>query len=100
MRAAFVLFVAVLLALLIFLVQQSRRFGSGAWRTIPLRQKIVRLTAAIIPLILAGMVFWGFFIEPNRLIVHQETIHIDNWPVEFRGLRIAMIGDVHTGAWY
>lgn len=38
----------------------------------------------------------GFFIEPNRLVVHQDTIQIDNWPAELSGLRIALIGDIHT----
>jgi len=100
MRAAFVFAVAVLLGLLIFLFQQLRRFGTGRWGTISTWQKIVRISSAFIPLILFSMIFWGFFIEPNRLIVHQETIQIDNLPAELSGLRIALIGDVHTGAWF
>ena len=100
MRAAFVLAVAILLGLLIFLLQQLRRIGSGRWGTISPWQKIVRISSAVIPLILFSMVFWGTFIEPNRLIVRQETITIDNWPAELSGLRIALIGDVHTGAWF
>jgi uncharacterized protein len=100
MRAAFVFAVAILLGLLIFLFQQLRHFGTGRWRTISPWQKIVRISSAIIPLILFSMVFYGFFIEPNRLMVHQETIQIDNWPAELSGLRIALIGEVHTGAWF
>lgn len=100
MRAAFVFAVAVLLGLLFFLFQQLRRFGSGAWASLPLWQRIVRISAGLIPLVIFGTVFWGFFIEPNRLILHQETIKIDQWPRELSGLRIAVIGDVHTGAWF
>jgi len=98
MRAAFVVAVAVFLGLLIFLFQQLRRFGSGGWRTASRWQRAVRLGAVLIPLALFSMVFWGFFIEPNLLIVRQETIQIDNCPPELSGLRIALIGDVHTGA--
>jgi len=46
------------------------------------------------------MAIWAFFIEPNRLIVHEEKVQIENWPVELSGLRIALIGDVHTGSWF
>ena len=57
----------------------------------------MRIAAAVIPLILFGLAFWGFLIEPNRLIVHPETIQIDNWPKELSGLRIAVVSDIHTG---
>jgi len=49
-------------------------------------------------LLILSCLVWGFFIEPNRLIVRQQTIQIDNCPKELSGLRIALIGDVHTGA--
>src|SRR5258708_25625061 len=52
--------------------------------------------AFVLPLILSCLI-WGFFIEPNRLVVHQETIQIDNWPKELSGLRVALIADIHTG---
>lgn len=56
----------------------------------------VALLAALLLIAAAGV--WGFLVEPNRLIVHQETIRIDNWPKELSGLRIAVISDIHTGA--
>ena len=49
-------------------------------------------------LCLAVLALWSFLIEPNRLIVHPETIQITNWPPELSGLRIAVISDIHTGA--
>jgi predicted MPP superfamily phosphohydrolase len=52
--------------------------------------------AAII-LLLASVAFWSFFIEPNRLVVHQQTIQIQNWPTQLSGLRIAVISDIHAG---
>ena len=100
MRAGFIFAVAVLLGLLLFLCQQLWRLGRGRWATISPWQKIIRLSSAIIPLILFALLFWGVLIEPNRLIVHHEAIHIDSWPTEFLDLRIALIGDVHSGAWY
>ncbi len=57
------------------------------------------LVALLVLLILTlSCCVWSFLIEPNRLIVHEETIQIDNWPPELAGLRIALIADVHTGA--
>src|SRR5256714_6974193 len=56
----------------------------------------VALTVSLLLTLSAGL--WGFFIEPNRLVVHYEIIQVDNWPKELSGLRIALIGDIHTGA--
>ena len=60
-------------------------------------KKRIRITPGIALLLILSCVIWGFFIEPNRLVVHQETIQIDNWPKELSGLRIALIGDIHSG---
>src|SRR5437867_12301859 len=60
-------------------------------------EKKLRLALLAIVLFIIGLAVWSLFIEPNRLVVHQETIHIDNWPKELSGLRIALIGDIHTG---
>ena len=61
MTVAFVVSVAVLLGLLLFLVREVRRG--------PRRPRILLGT---IVLLLAFVVFWGFFIEPNRLIVKYD----------------------------
>jgi predicted MPP superfamily phosphohydrolase len=60
--------------------------------------KRIRFTLLALLILILSCFVWGFFIEPNRLIVHQETIQIDNWPNELSGLRIALIADIHTGA--
>jgi uncharacterized protein len=60
-------------------------------------RKIIRTVAFAILLLILSCVIYAVFIEPNRLVVHQETIQIDNWPAELSGLRIAMIADIHTG---
>lgn len=63
----------------------------------PSWKKRIRITLAGILLLALCCGIWGFFIEPNRLVVHQEAIEIDTWPQELSGLRIAVISDIHAG---
>jgi len=51
-------------------------------------------------LICLGLLSYAFFIEPQRLVVRHETIKTNNWDVEFDGLRIAMLSDIHGGSNY
>ena len=98
MTVAFVVAVAVLFGLLFFLVREARRPpGPAVWGRTPVWPKRFRVTADAIILLLALMAFWGFFIEPNRLVVREQTIEIANWPRELDGLRIAVISDIHAG---
>ena len=60
-------------------------------------KKRIGIALGIAALLIVPCLIWGFFIEPSRLVVHQETIQIDNWPKELSGLRIALIADIHTG---
>jgi predicted MPP superfamily phosphohydrolase len=41
---------------------------------------------------------WGFFIEPNRLVVRRTRITIPSWPEELDGMTIALLSDLHVGA--
>jgi predicted MPP superfamily phosphohydrolase len=98
MSFAYVIAVAVFLGLLLLLIREVRRSpGPMRWGKRPVWRKRIRVTLAALFLFAAGLAFWGFLIEPNRLILHQETIQIDNWPKELSGLRIAVISDIHTG---
>src|ERR1041385_1201989 len=98
MSVAFVVAVAVLLGLLLFLVREVRRPPEPAtWSATPVWPKRLRVALDAVILLLALLAFWGFFIEPNRLVVHEETIEIDNWPRELDGLKVAVISDIHTG---
>src|SRR5215510_7738135 len=98
MTVAFVVAVAVLLGLLLFLVKQVRRSpGPAEWGRTPVWPKRLRILLSTILLLLAFAVFWAFFIEPNRLVVREQTIAIDNWPQALDGLRIAVISDIHVG---
>jgi predicted MPP superfamily phosphohydrolase len=99
MTVPFVIGVAVLLGLLLFLVQEVRRSsGPGEWGRIPRWGKRLRVFLHAIILLLGLLLFWAFLIEPNRLLVRQQTIQIDNWPQPLNGLRIAVLADIHAGA--
>ena len=71
----------------------SRTKSAPSWP-----RKIIRGTALLLLLLLLGVGVWSFFIEPNRLVIHEEVIQINNWPKELSGLNIAVISDIHTGA--
>jgi predicted MPP superfamily phosphohydrolase len=92
MTVAYVIAIAVLVGLFLFVFQQVRRSGSQSrW------QKQLRIGLAAVLLLVACLVFWGFFIEPNRLVVRHETIEIQQWPRHLDGLRIAVLADIHAG---
>jgi|ERR1044072_5807068 predicted MPP superfamily phosphohydrolase len=87
------------IALVFLLTRTIRRLA--AIRGSDRRQlRRTRLRLILVLLLLAGFlcVVWGTLIEPNRLVVNQQAIQIDNWPKELSGLRVALIGDLHTGS--
>lgn len=90
MAVAFVISTAIFLGLLFVLYLEIRRSPG----------KRLRILLAAIVLLLAGVAFWGFLIEPGRLVVREETIQIDNWPRELDGLRIAVLSDIHVDDWF
>ena len=91
--------VAVLLGLLLLLIREVRRPpGPMQWGRTPRWGKPLRITLDALILLLGLLLFWAFFIEPNRLVVREEAIVIENWPRELDGLRIAVLSDIHAGA--
>ena len=56
------------------------------------------LAGAIVGAPFLVLAVWAFIIEPNRLIVHHETIALSNWPSALNGLRIAALSDIHAGS--
>src|SRR5437879_3268628 len=57
----------------------------------------LRTVLFLLLLLILSCGIYAVFIEPNRLIVNEETIQIANWPKELSGLRIALVADIHTG---
>jgi predicted MPP superfamily phosphohydrolase len=101
MTVTFVVAVAVLLGLLLFLHNEVRRSPRLAkWDNVSRWPKRLRIVFAAIVLFIAAAVFWGFLIEPNRLVIHEETIQLDNWPQALDGLRIAVLSDIHVDNWF
>ena len=98
MTISFVIGISVVLGLLLLLIREVRRpDGPMQWGRSPRWHKRLRITLDVVILLLGLAVFWGFLIEPNRLIIRHEAIHIDNWPHELNGLRIAVLADLHVG---
>lgn len=98
MTLEFIIAIAVILGLVLLMIREIRRPARPHAGRISTWKKRIRIVSVVILLVLAGLGFWVTLIEPNRLIVHPQTIQIDQWPQELSGLRIAVISDIHTGA--
>lgn len=64
------------------------------------KKLIITIVIAAFLLILCLSAVWAFFIEPNRLIVRDVTIRVNNWPPGFEKMRIAVLADLHVGSHY
>jgi uncharacterized protein len=72
-----------------------------AMATRPARKRsVVKITAAALALSLAFLAVWAFVIEPDSLVVREETIQLPNWPTGFENLKIAVVSDLHVGSPY
>ena len=91
MAVTFVISSAILLGLLLFVFNQIRSSRPG---------KSLRILFGAIVLLIAGVIFWGFLVEPGRLVVREQTIQLDNWPHELDGLRMAVLSDIHADDWF
>lgn len=101
MTVAFVVAVAIIFGLVLFLLREARRpVQPGPWGRNPRWQKRLRLTLGAIILLIGLAAFWGFLIEPGRLVTRQETIQIQNWPSQLNGLKVAVISDIHADDWF
>jgi len=98
MSFLFVLAVAVVLALLLFLYQLSRPDSSRPHGKLPAWKRNLRIAFAGVLLVIIALGVWAFIIEPNRLMMRHEAVQIDSRPEALAGLRIAVIADIHAGS--
>jgi hypothetical protein len=52
---------------------------------------------SLVAVLLGG---WAFWVEPQRLVVHEEALDVPYWPEELRGFRMALLSDLHVGSPY
>jgi predicted MPP superfamily phosphohydrolase len=98
MTVAFVVTVAVVLGLLLFLVREIRRpVSDSKLDHRPPRWKRLRIALVAILLLIVCVVGWTFFIGPNRLVIREETLAIERWPSSLSNLKIAVLSDIHAG---
>jgi predicted MPP superfamily phosphohydrolase len=45
----------------------------------------------------AALAAWAGWIEPRRLVLRRETLHLAGWPRELDGLRAGVMADLHSG---
>jgi hypothetical protein len=60
------------------------------------RPRLKRLFELICAIALA-LAAWAILIGPDRLVVNEARIELPSWPNELKGLRIAVISDLHPG---
>jgi predicted MPP superfamily phosphohydrolase len=59
------------------------------------RGRIILLSLVGGALLLA---IYGFFFEPDRLVLRQTNVTLPDWPGAFKGLRVAVFSDLHAGS--
>jgi uncharacterized protein len=59
-------------------------------------KRLLIRAAILVPLL--SLALWAFVIEPNRLVINEQTIHLANWPGSIDELRITAISDIHAGS--
>lgn len=67
-----------------------------------MKKLLKRILFAFAAILLIGslLLAYAYLIEPNRLIIHEETLKIPNWSENLNGFKIVAISDIHGGSNY
>jgi uncharacterized protein len=64
------------------------------------RRLRVRIILLALLCVLAFLALWAFVIEPSRMVLRETRITLPSCPAGLKGLRIAVISDLHAGSPY
>lgn len=67
----------------------SRQPSSRQWPRVVLLISLVGCALALA---------WGFWWEPQRLVVTRAELKLPGWPRELSGLKVALLADLHVGS--
>lgn len=62
------------------------------------RARKLRNALLVFALVFLALGLWAFWIEPASLTTHSFTLQIPRWQPEHKGLRIAVLTDLHVGS--
>jgi predicted MPP superfamily phosphohydrolase len=66
---------------------------------LPLFFRLLRSRFLLAPLLAAlSVLAWGFWLEPQRLVVTRFQLELPGWPAKLSGLRVALLSDLHVGS--
>lgn len=60
--------------------------------------KRILLVFAFLLVSLFAIAAYAYFIEPNRLVVNEQTLKIPNWSRKLDGFKVVAVSDVHGGS--
>jgi hypothetical protein len=60
----------------------------------------LRASLVVVVLVAAALAAWTFWWEPSSLTVRRVELSVPRWPAGLRGLKVALLTDLHVGSPY
>ena len=60
----------------------------------------LRAALAVALVLFAALAAWAFWLEPSSITVSRVSLSLPNWHEEHRGLKVAVLTDLHVGSPY